>query len=242
MRFLIQDNRDIDNAVVLDILNKQSFHKYSLVNKDIREFPDNFKEVVPIGNTKFVEAWLRQFYNVDKLNPIEIPKCLRVREYLKRDYTFCFYDELPKTGTYFVKDVSGYKNGSYDGVMENIKDYPFDKSHIYQLSEHIKIYSEWRVYILQGEIDNIVNYDGRPYNFPDMNLINKANFIYSQEKDYPKSITMDVAITDRGTCILEVHPFVAIGLYSTLWGNNLLYAYKDGIEYFKKYNTEITIV
>lgn len=45
----------------------------------------------------------------------------------------------------------------------------------------------------------------------------------------------------KSTALIEVHNFTSCGLYSTLWGNNLLTAYKDGIKYLKKDNHKLEI-
>ena len=37
------------------------------------------------------------------------------------------------------------------------------------------------------------------------------------------------------------HNFVSVGLYGTLWGNNLIYAYKDGIDYVINDNKELKL-
>ena len=47
-------------------------------------------------------------------------------------------------------------------------------------------------------------------------------------------------ITPRGTAITEIHNYTSLGHYSTLFGDNLLYAYRDGIDYLLKHNTPIT--
>jgi hypothetical protein len=41
----------------------------------------------------------------------------------------------------------------------------------------------------------------------------------------------------EGTAIIEIHNFTSIGLYTTIWGNELLYAYRDGIDYLLNDNT-----
>ena len=115
------------------------------------------------------------------------------------------------------------------------------KEHLYQVSEILNVQSEYRVYIIDGEIENVCNYNGDPLVLPDVNFIKKANAIYSIQPDYPKSYTIDVMVSDKGTSIMEIHPFISVGLYSTLWGSNLLQAYIDGINYVRKYNTKIII-
>lgn len=70
-------------------------------------------------------------------------------------------------------------------------------NHLYQVSEVVDILSEYRVYIINGNIENIVHYNGDPTIFPDVKLIEEANLLYSKEKDYPKSYSMDVMVLQR---------------------------------------------
>ncbi len=52
---------------------------------------------------------------------------------------------------------------------------------------------------------------------------------------------MDIAvIRDRGTAILEVHPWVSVGLYGYMFGSSLPYCYRDGFEYYINSNKEIS--
>ena len=66
-------------------------------------------------------------------------------------------------------------------------------------------------------------------------VIQKMIQEYSKAEDRPKSYTMDIMVTNEGTALLEIHTFVSVGLYSTLWDETLLGAYKDGIDYCIKY-------
>ena len=45
----------------------------------------------------------------------------------------------------------------------------------------------------------------------------------------------------EGTAIIEVHNFTSVGLYTTLWGTDLLYAYRDGIDYLVNDNKIIEV-
>lgn len=212
----------------------------------------NIKEAVPVGSIDFVGKYLKTIHGIENMNPIEIPECLRTGEFLKRKYSIIHANEIPQAGEYFLKDVSQLKKFHYSGELSYIfhdkicdlgnneqSDIHLDKSHLYQLSEKIDILSEYRVYFINGELQTISHYNGDPWLMPELNLIKKANLIYSIQKDYPKSYTMDVAITPAGTCLLEIHPFACIGLYSSLWGDNLMWAYRDGIDYYINHNTLI---
>lgn len=278
MFFILQKEKnilDFEIVFVEDKLRQNKYtHEYTFYSKDdfydketkellnIKNYPNYIANGIPIGTIDFVGAWLSIFKNVKNMNPIEIPPILRKDEFLKRDYAIVTSDKLPKSGKYFIKDVSKLKSFSslsYDDIrylpldemlkspME-IKDLRenklntalyLDNTHLYQVSEKVNILSEYRVYIIDGEIQAISNYNGNPCILPDISLIQKANLLYSTQPNYPKSYTMDIMVNERGTSIIEIHPFTSIGLYNSLWGNNLLYAYRDGIDYYVNHNTKI---
>lgn len=264
MHILLQDIDDknvmkmecIIAKTVMDSHNGQFC--YSIAKKNV--FEQNmyagqpfYKDTVPIGTIEFVSSWLKMVHQ-KSMNPIEIPKCLRTDEFLKRDYKILPFHELPKEGKWFIKDVSVLKSFTNkwhnnvsdidfnkavddDRVMEHFGLEPVYSGHMYQVSEYVDIKSEYRAYFIEGELESLCNYDGSLSYYPDVSLLNKANAIYSMQPDYPKSYTMDVMITDRGTSIIEIHPFVSVGLYSNLWGPSLIYAYRDGIDYYVNHNT-----
>ena len=236
-----------------------------LKNGAVQKWVGNmFYNAIPVGTIDFVSIWLNKVHK-KTLNPIEIPPCLRTDEFLKRQYKIVNASQLPQKGKYFIKDVSVLKSFNSNGytdlsqlhlddilyssqeIEEKIKNNNdefaifLNKDHIYQVSELVEVLSEYRVYFINGEIENISNYNGDCRLFPDIKLIEKANLIYSIQKDYPISYTMDVMVNNRGTSIIEIHPFTSIGLYSSLWGNNLLDAYRDGIDYYIKHNTPLKV-
>ena len=229
-----------------------SIPKKTLKNKS--EFEQKFENAIPIGSIEFVSTWLKIFKGIEQENAIEIPPILRTDEFLKRKYSIRKANEIPKSGKYFIKDATQLKVFSYDGNLEyflfdEIFDPPkneldttlkLNPNHLYQVSEVVKILSEYRVYIISGEIVSIEFYNGNPTIFPDIELIKKANNLYSTQYDYPKSYSLDVMVTPKGTAITEIHNFTSLGLYSTIWGTDLLYAYRDGIDYLINHNTPQT--
>ena len=246
--FLQNDTSDLkyEQMIVSDLIKESHFHTQTEVSlKDIsdkRLDNDMLRNIViPVGSIEFVEKWAKQFWNIDHINPMEVPECLRIENFLKREYHIVPYDELPEEGRWFFKDVSSLKAGSFVGYKHDIPEFfntTHYNEHFYQYSEVIDdILSEFRVYFINGEIENVCNYDGLPYVHPDFVTIDLANKIFSRQEDYPGSYTMDIMVTNRGTSIIECHPFVCVGLYSTLWGQNLLSAYADGTLYVKKHNT-----
>lgn len=254
MNFLIQNDAYIGSPPWADIdaniLKERLIHRYvdgyrEVSYNDLLLMPvENIKNEIPVGSIPFVEAWLKRVHGIDRINPIEIPKFLRTKEFVKRDYQIVPCEDVPKTGKYFVKDVSVSKKFSFSGetsVLFEDRYYTsaINRDHLFQVSEMVDIMSEYRVYVFGGKIESICHYDGDPLVFPDPDVIQKANRLYMTRPDYPRSLTIDVMVTDKGTELIEIHPFVSCGLYGTLWGDSLVYAYRDGIDYVLRHNTRI---
>ena len=264
MLFLIQKEEryqdlDLETMIVKDLIKHNKYmHEY--IFRSVNDFGEdicypqkmNIKNAIPVGTIDYVGNYLKHIHGIENMNPIEIPECLRREEFLKRNYKIVTSNNIPTSGRYFIKDVSQLKAFAHAGEMslifhdkiwdinnKNKFELHLNKNHLFQVSDEIEILSEYRIYFIGGELQAISNYNGDPWLLPDMELIKKANLVYSSQKDYPKSFTMDVAITPKGTCILEIHSFSSVGLYNALWGDNLLYAYRDGIDYHINFNTPI---
>lgn len=245
MEFLLQKDSfdDIDMAVLKEMLQRRR-RLNSFVEMTMQQLIDAGKEeimgLIPVGTIPFVEAWLKKCHGINRINPIEIPKFLRTEEFLKREYSIVPYYRIPR-GVYFVKDVTALKEFAFEGDTEELftgrTAGTIDQTHMFQVSEPVDILSEYRVYVIDGQIENVCNYNGSPLIFPDMELVSKANSIYMTKPDYPGSLTIDVMVTERGTLLIELHPFISVGLYSTLWSDRLLNAYADGIKYVLEHNT-----
>lgn len=184
--------------------------------------------------------------------PVEITKYLQTDEFLKRDYSICKWDEIPRQGKFFLKDVSQLKkygnitNTAYTDIGELFNYEPkstfdatlvLDKEHLYQVSSILPIETEYRVYVIGHEIIAIASYEGSPLNLPDTKLLKKAVELIQLNEKWLQSYTIDIAVGSFGTAILEIHNFTSVGLYNALWGSELLYAYVDGINYLKNDNT-----
>ena len=261
MIFLLQSSNDtdgmtVDYAILKELLTYSHFEYHEMSLKDFfngtllktkKDFPASFKDAIPLGTINFVTAYLNIFKNIERMYPIEIPKCLRTDEFLKRNYAIIQGKNIPKSGTYFIKNASKLKTFSYTGRLDAICNEtdaltgskPIEDDDWYQLSEIISILSEYRVYFVDGKLYAVAYYDGIPTIFPDIKLIEKANLIYSLQKDYPQSYTMDVAVTKKGTAILEIHPLFSCGIYTTVLGTDFLYGYRDSMQYLEKHNHPI---
>lgn len=248
---------DVDYAILKELLDYSHYTYHEMILADFfyenkqykkkEDFPIEYENAIPLGTIDFVTAYLNIFKGISKMNPIEIPPCLRTDEFLKRKYAIMQGKDVPKTGYYFIKNVSTLKTFSFCGridSMSNEPDFltgkkPIKDDEIYQVSEVVPIQSEYRVYIIDGKVYAIAYYDGDPCVFPDAKLIHKANLIYSMQKDYPVSYTMDVMVNNRGTSIIEVHPLFSCGIYQTVLGTDFLSGYKDSMDYLVKHNTKI---
>lgn len=252
MKYILQSFNgevDLDVRVVEDLMKslkrKVNYTFSEIEGLKFLSLEDDKDKYVPIGTLQFVGEWLKQAYNIKNINPIEIPEILRTKEFLKRDYRIVSFDEIPRKGYYFLKDVSVLKTFSYTGMMEELNFNLLDKTHLYQVSSILNVRSEYRVYVIDDNIEAIEQYDGMPLDVCDVRyiidrgLLIKAKSLYELQKDHPKSYTIDLMVGDFGTAICEIHPFISVGLYTTLWGFNLLKAYRDGIDYVIQHNTQL---
>lgn len=263
------ENLSLDNIILFKLIQQEKYlHTYEMIdNKDFfyideneeqqlrkkNTFPMEYQNAIPLGTIEFTQNYFKIFYGIEKENPIEIPSILRTEEFLKRKYSIISSDKIPKNGYFFIKDVSQLKVFSYTGDMglfmyDEIFDKPkkndyslhLNKKHLYQVSEVVKILSEYRIFVINNEIYSINNYDGDVRLFPDIKLIEKAILLWSTQKNCPKSYSLDVAITPRGTIILECHILFSTGIYSTVQGTKFLWGYQDAKDYLVNYNTQIT--
>lgn len=251
--FLLQsdsDSLDIEFHIIKDLLYKNRYvHDYSLVT--IKELPSLAKKNdIPVGDIPFVTKYLQEKHGISKMRPIEVPEYLRTDEFLKRDYRFVKAKDLPRSGNWFIKDVDTLKNFTYCGQLEYVgidemlappkkeNDLSFKVSADtnFLVSSVFNIKSEYRIYVIDGKIEAICNYNGTPTLFPDVSLIRRVVSKINYNEQYLKSYTLDIMVGNEGTAIIEVHNFVAVGLYGTLWGDNLLYAYRQGIDYVLRSN------
>lgn len=250
MNFLIEECEELNTeaAFLREKLNRYKFmHSYES-SKEPRVCDDY---TCPIGTILFVERCLQLHEN-----PIEIPVYLRTDEFLKRDYRFVKWNEVPRTGRFFLKDASNLKkfgkivNADYeisDDLWNSKTEDHLDDTLIlskqsdYLVSSLFDVKSEYRVYVFDGSIEQIICYNGDCTLFPDMPLIKKGISIINANEKWLKSYTIDVMVGNEGTALIEIHNFTSCGLYGTLWSDYLIQAYVDGINYLKNDNKLLEI-
>lgn len=250
MRFVLQKQKnkpiDIDTRILLDELDKQKYiHTYETVSECDWAKREKWKDVIPVGDLDFVGSFLRDVHGVQNMNPIEVPEVLRQDRFLKRKYAIVDLADLPKSGMYFTKYVSKLKVFSHVGPIETLQytdegKEPFLKPGLYQVSEVVDILAEYRCFVHDDKLIAINYYDGDCRVFPDVKEIERMVGMYMLDKDRPRAYTMDIAvIRDRGTAILEVHPWVSVGLYGYMFGSDLPYCYRDGLQYYIEKNKKV---
>ena len=221
--FLVQTvNGEVKHDFVFHLLRACEYHNwlygeevYEVIKKDkINNVDDNkVGRIVPVGGLDFVFKYMDKVLNLKgNREPINIPNSLFKEEYLKR---FCeknkYKEDLDFSGgLLFVKSESAYKK--YTDIVKDKRNLEDDK---YFISEVVEIESEWRVFVfkelLEMKMVGLRNYIGDFKIFPDINLLED---MISDYVESPSAYTMDVGISrDRGTFLLEIHPFVSCGLY-----------------------------
>jgi hypothetical protein len=195
--------------------NKNLQYNYILSDNPERPKLNDFQyypldEVIPIGTVEFVLEYLKKYYNINNIKPINIPEQLIKQEYTKRNVQI-----IQTTVPCYCagnKELFIKSNDKIKGFSDFLKPYceclcPEGE---YLLSEVIEIESEWRAFVYKKELVGLQNYLGDFTMFPDVNLIEKMINDYS---NCPPAYTLDVGINNNGTFIVECHVFFSCGLY-----------------------------
>ena len=256
-QFILQTDSagfDMEYFLIKEQLNK-NYHvfKHTQCSLD-RLLSIATKDDYPVGDTEFVSTFLKNFHGIYNQNPIEIPKYLRTERFLKRDYRIVEFKDIPKDGQFFLKDVSqlhafsSIVNPFYEDIFSWFEP-PYDpnsvqlvlnKEHLFQVSEVYDIEAEYRVYVCRGEIKHVAHFCGNALFAPDMELIEDVIRLILDNEPYLKSFVIDVMVGPKGTAIVEIRNFTSVNLYNILWGSELVFAYKDGIEYLLNDNRVLT--
>lgn len=180
--------------------------------------PDgDYKDWCPVGSVEFCVRWFKDVWGLTPLPknvPDDlIPLCHRKITYMENDP-----DKIMSTmgDKVFVKDTRTIKS-IWNGIKDNRNMmWIFDGSHNphihFQVSDLIDdIRSEWRCFVYEGKLVDIKNYAGDPFDIPERDYIEKT--LIPAYKSAPVAYILDIAQTDLGTEVIEVHDFYACGLY-----------------------------
>lgn len=246
MEFAIQREKngmEIEKEVLKEILNRGHLvHEYKYIPIEDIQFlsPNTWGNTIPIGSINFVRAWLKYIHGIRKMVPIEVPETLREKKYLCRDYKIIPKNELPESGSYFIKNADTLKLFSNIGEIPNKDSLPEGN---YVLSEIKMIASEWRVMVMDDEILGIQFYNGDPLILPSRREVNKIKEMvlkYMFDKERPRAYSMDVAVIDdqstkhgHNLMLIEIHPFASLGLYG-FYSEKIPWMYHFGFDYYLK--------
>ena len=181
------------------------------------------------------------------MEPLEVPDCLRDKQFLNREYGIFNWEDIPDyQQTMYYKDASIAKNwlvrkySSLQGFRSDIvtngyKDY--DK-HKYVVSSPVDFIAEYRLFVYNDEVIGVRYYNGgkegclyTPGRKVVKKMISRISKARANGAYLPYSYTLDIGV-DRNdtTSIIEMHNFVSCGLYG-FSDIDILYMYKDGIRY-----------
>jgi len=154
---------------------------------------------IPIGSVEFVSKYIADYYGLTP-KPKNIPIELIGKNWSGRNVI---------NGT--EKDIVGEKfvksNDRIKSFTEICKTAPEGN---YQISDLIDIKSEWRAFVFEGKLVGLQNYSGEFDIFPN---VDKIKAMINAYKTQPIAFTLDVAISNNDTVIIEVHDFFSCGLY-----------------------------
>ncbi|HEX9826273.1 MAG TPA: ATP-grasp domain-containing protein [Flavobacteriaceae bacterium] len=203
MKYLIQTiNGKVKHDFSLTLLESIEFQNWLRNDKSFEVcFTDEptMPNYIPIGSVEFVSKYITDYYGLTP-KPKNIPIELIGKNWTGRNV---------KNGT--EKDIIGEKfvksNDRIKSFTEICKTAPEGN---YQISDLIDIESEWRAFVFEGKLVGLQNYSGEFDIFPN---VDKINAMINAYKTQPIAFTLDVAISNNDTVIIEVHDFFSCGLY-----------------------------
>lgn len=203
------------HASTWDVCN---YEQVSLLASDA-----NADKIVPVGTIPYIQTWLaahkeaEAFPDADtEMHPLEVP--VELRRFLGRRYEIVRGCDLPAHvdgWKWFLKDATHLKRfctplgtGGIDGEIQR-------DNTLYVVSERVEFASEWRAFVHDGEILHVAHYLGDATAFPDSAMLRAMVRRLEDRAEHPRSYTIDLGIRSRdgSTEPLEIHPFVACGLY-----------------------------
>lgn len=203
MKFLIQTiNGKVKHDFSFTLLESIEFQNWLRNDKSIEVYftdDSTIPDCIPIGSVEFVSKYISDYYGLIP-KPKNIPIELMNEKWTGRNII---------NGT--EKDIIGEKFvKSNDKIKAFTKICKIAPEGNYQISDLIDIESEWRAFVFEGKLVGLQNYSGSFDIFPN---VDKIKAMINAYKSQPISFTLDVAISNNDTVIIEVHDFFSCGLY-----------------------------
>ena len=198
----------------------RSFFKTKFTNEEL------VPNCIPIGSVEFVTNYIEQFYGL-KVRPKNIPTDLLWTDFLGRNVTISQKSQI-KSFPCFVKSDTTIKK--FTEIIHNEQELELvPAGDFYQISEVIDIDSEWRGFVYNQKLVGLQNYSGDFTLFPDVSQINRMIEDYEKQ---PIAYTIDVAVSNGKTVLIEVHDFFSCGLYGFANHKLLPFMFKNWFENF----------
>lgn len=168
----------------------------------------SIKNYIPVGSVEFVLEFYEKYHSIKNIKPINIPKELMDKKFLKR---YVYLERKNRIGyiiePVFIKSIDKIKG--FTDIVKNNNTLIEDGN--YLVSEIINIDSEWRGFVFNNKLLDLRCYSGKFDVFPDVELVKEMVADY---KSSPRSYTIDVGVNnDQGTFLIECHQFFSCGLY-----------------------------
>lgn len=198
---------------------------YDFIDKKIED------DSIVVG---FVEDIIKvsKIMKFNDLKQIDYPN--ELKEYLYRDIKIINTLDLPDKYPFFIKPVS---IKSFSGrVVNEFRDLiGIINTDLYYTETIHNIISEYRCFILNGEIIGVKHYSGCPYICIDKNILNDMIKKYTSAKN---AYSLDIGITDKGLNILiECNNGYSTGNYGLsdiMYAKFLMQSYLDIANYSLK--------
>lgn len=222
---------------LLESINHQNWFygekTYNYILSD--EVEPSHTNMIPVGSLSFVFEYMKTHLQIDEqaIKPLNIPTELCKPLFLQRSVYFAHPHEIKCQKEIFVKSNERYK--FFADIITNSTMLPSGE---YLVSEVIELESEWRVFVHQGEMVGLKHYAGDFRKFPDVPMIDA---MINEYKSSPLAYTLDVGIHSKGTCVIEVHPFVSCGLYGFQDPKRLPIMFQQGFTYMLREAKKFTV-
>lgn len=167
----------------------------------------DYKKVIPVGSLEFTAFFLDN----KEMRAINIPPELMDKKFTGREVSVVKKKDLTINKPTFVKE---FKYKGLTDILFRTEDIPsrIEESADLLISEVVDFVSEYRVFVFEERILDMKHYLGDPFTVPSEKKI--YEMIYAFGRNTLSSYTLDVAVTSEGeTVIVEIHPFVSVGLY-----------------------------
>ena len=186
------------------------------------DFDYSDPNLIPLGDLNWARNWLSHVPDAadPALTPIEIPNAML--PFVGREYFWLLGKDIGSEhrdgSNWFLKDVDTLKKWNSLLYECDLSEFIEDDT-LYSISEKVNFLSEWRVFVYEDAEQGAYNYLGDPMMFPDSDTVHEMIAAWRDDAldPRPRAYTLDVGIMSDGnvrrTVPLEVHPFVACGLY-----------------------------